>query len=162
MDRASCRMATKNREENRAVASLTVPGGQEFHFPNFSSNFDQFILFFLKLYSFSSSVWFSGWAARPRTREGPGYATGREGGEDRKEDGETTLLPTFAQPGQGQIKTEEDSNYLRRATSDSGWYSHEWVRELLLLVFFFFFFFFNIRWYWICMIDSKNSLQIFE
>ena len=28
----------------RAVASLTVPGGQEFHFPHFSSNFDQFIL----------------------------------------------------------------------------------------------------------------------
>ena len=49
----------------RAVASLTVPGGQEFHFPHFSSNFDQFILFFLKLYSFSSSFWFSGWAVRP-------------------------------------------------------------------------------------------------
>ena len=31
----------------------------------FSSNFDQFILFFLKLYSFSSSFWFSGWAACP-------------------------------------------------------------------------------------------------
>ena len=50
---------------NRAVASLTVPGGQKFHFPHFSSNFDQFILFFLKLYSFSSSFLFSGWAARP-------------------------------------------------------------------------------------------------
>ena len=36
----------------RAVASLTVPGGQEFHFPHFSSNFDQFFLFFLKLYYF--------------------------------------------------------------------------------------------------------------
>ena len=31
---------------SRAVASLTVPGGQEFHFPHFSSNFDQFLLFF--------------------------------------------------------------------------------------------------------------------
>ena len=49
----------------RVVASLTVPGGQEFHFPDFSLNLDQFILFFLKLYSFSSSFWFSGWAARP-------------------------------------------------------------------------------------------------
>ena len=46
----------------RAVASLTVPGGQEFHFPNF----------FLKLWSifpqtllFSSSFWPSGWATGP-------------------------------------------------------------------------------------------------
>ena len=31
---------------SRAVASLTVPGEQEFEFPNFSSNFDQFFLFF--------------------------------------------------------------------------------------------------------------------
>ena len=45
---------------NRAVASLTAPGGQEFHFPHFSSNFDQFFLFFLKLYLFSSSFWPSG------------------------------------------------------------------------------------------------------
>ena len=30
----------------RAVASLTVPGGQEFHFPHFSSNRDQFFLLF--------------------------------------------------------------------------------------------------------------------
>ena len=41
----------------RAVASLTVPGGQEFHFPHFSSNFDKFFLFFLKLFSFPSSFW---------------------------------------------------------------------------------------------------------
>ena len=30
----------------RAVASLTVPDGQDFHFPHFSSNFDQIFLFF--------------------------------------------------------------------------------------------------------------------
>ena len=35
---------------SRAVASLTVLGGQEFHFPHFSSNFDQFSLFFLNFY----------------------------------------------------------------------------------------------------------------
>ena len=40
-----------------AVASLTVPGEQEFHFPRVSSNFDQFFIFFLKLYLFSSSFW---------------------------------------------------------------------------------------------------------
>ena len=49
----------------RAVASLTVPGGQEFHFPHFPSNFDQFLFFFLKLYLFSSSHGPSGWASRP-------------------------------------------------------------------------------------------------
>ena len=49
----------------RAVASLTISGGQKFHFPHFSSNRDQFFLFFLKLCSFSSSFWPSGWATRP-------------------------------------------------------------------------------------------------
>ena len=49
----------------RAVASLTIPGGQDFHFPHFSSNFDQFLLFFLIYFSFSSSFWLSGWASRP-------------------------------------------------------------------------------------------------
>ena len=48
----------------RAVASFTAPGGQEFHFPHFSSNFDQFFLFFLKLYLSTSSFWPSGWASR--------------------------------------------------------------------------------------------------
>ena len=48
----------------RAVASLTVPGGQEFHFPHFFPNFDNYFLFFLKLFSFSSSFWLSGWATR--------------------------------------------------------------------------------------------------
>ena len=49
----------------RAVASLTVPGGQGSTFLIFSSNFDQFSLFFLRFYLFSSSFWLSGWASRP-------------------------------------------------------------------------------------------------
>ena len=59
----------------QGVASLTVPGGQEFPFLHFPSNFDQVFLFFLKLFLFSSSLWLSGWASRPPGREGPGYAT---------------------------------------------------------------------------------------
>ena len=59
----------------RAVASLTVPGGQEFLFPHFSSNFDQFSLSFLNFYAFSSSFWPSGWATRPPGKALPGYAT---------------------------------------------------------------------------------------
>ena len=50
---------------NRAVASLTVPGGQEFHFPHFTSKLDKFFLFFLKLYFFPFSFWASRWASRP-------------------------------------------------------------------------------------------------
>ena len=49
----------------RAVASLTVPGGQDFHFPHFSSNCNQCFLFFLKPCSFSSSFWPSGWTTCP-------------------------------------------------------------------------------------------------
>ena len=48
----------------RAVASLTVPGGQEFHFPHFSSNFDQIFVFSLKLYLFSSSFWPTGFSSK--------------------------------------------------------------------------------------------------
>ena len=61
--RGKCR--TSSTPSFRAVASLAAPAGQEFHFPHFSSNFDQFFLFFLKLYLFSSSFWPSGWASRP-------------------------------------------------------------------------------------------------
>ena len=50
---------------DRAVASLTVPGGQEFHFPHFFLKFQLNFLFFLNLYLFSSSFWPSGWASRP-------------------------------------------------------------------------------------------------
>ena len=55
----------------RGVASLTVPGGQEFHFPHFASNFYWLFLSFLK---FSSSFWPPRVGDSP-TREGPGYAT---------------------------------------------------------------------------------------
>ena len=56
---------TKCTQINRAVASLTVPGGQGSTFLIFSSNFDQFSLFFLRFFSFSSSFCLSGWASRP-------------------------------------------------------------------------------------------------
>ena len=49
----------------RAVASLTVPGGQEFHFPHFFPKILIIFFIFLKLFSFSSSFWLSGWATRP-------------------------------------------------------------------------------------------------
>ena len=52
-------------QKTRAVASLTVPSGQEFHFPHFFLKFRLISLFFLKLYLFSSSFWPSGWASRP-------------------------------------------------------------------------------------------------
>ena len=41
-----------------------VPGGQEFHFPHFSSNFHHFFLFFLKFSTFLSSFWPSGGGGR--------------------------------------------------------------------------------------------------
>ena len=50
----------------RAIASLTVPGGQEFHFPHFFLKSRlSFFLYFLKLNSFSSSFWPSRWASHP-------------------------------------------------------------------------------------------------
>ena len=53
----------------RAVASLTVLGGQEFHFPhfflNFSSNFTNFLRILISAIRVGESP----------TREGPGYAT---------------------------------------------------------------------------------------
>ena len=51
--------------DNRAVASLTVPGGQEFHLPQCSTNRNQLFIFFLKLCSFSSSFSPSGLATCP-------------------------------------------------------------------------------------------------
>ena len=59
----------------RAVASLMAPGGQDFNFPHFSSNIDQFELFFLK----NCLIFFLILALRvgdSPTREGPGYTTG--------------------------------------------------------------------------------------
>ena len=71
--KVTSRSLPKLGEVHRAVASLTVPGGQEFHFPHFSSNFDQFFLFFLNFHFSSSFDPLGGRVAHPRR---PGYATG--------------------------------------------------------------------------------------
>ena len=56
----------------RAVASLTIPGGQKFQFPYFSSNSNQFFLpFLIFLLTLALLV------GESPTREGPGYATGQ-------------------------------------------------------------------------------------
>ena len=60
----------------RAVASLTVPGGQEFHFPHFFLKFQSIFLIFPQ----TLLIFFLILALRvgdSPTREGPGYATGR-------------------------------------------------------------------------------------
>ena len=54
----------------RAVASLTVPGGQEFHFPQFFLNFQSIFLIFPQ----TLLIFFLTLALRVH-REGPGYAT---------------------------------------------------------------------------------------
>ena len=59
----------------RAVASLTVPGGQEFHFPHF---FLKFLLIFL-IFPQTLLIFFLILALRvgdSPTQKGPGYATG--------------------------------------------------------------------------------------
>ena len=59
----------------RAVASLTVPGGQEFHFPPFFLKFWSIFLIFPQ----TLLIFFLILALRvgdSPTREGPGYATG--------------------------------------------------------------------------------------
>ena len=58
----------------RAVASLTVSGGQEFHFPHFFPKFWSFFLIFPQTFV----IFFLILALRvgdSPTREGPGYAT---------------------------------------------------------------------------------------
>ena len=58
----------------RAVASLTVPGGQEFHFPYFFLKFQLIFLIFPQ----TLLIFFLIFALRvgeSPTREGPGYAT---------------------------------------------------------------------------------------
>ena len=60
--------------EARAVASLTVPGGQEFHFPHFFLKFRSIFLIFPQ----TLPIFFLILALRvgeSPTREGPGYAT---------------------------------------------------------------------------------------
>ena len=60
----------------RAVASLTVPGGQEFHFPHFFLKFRSIFVTFPRTFL----IFFLILALRvgdSLTREGPGYATDR-------------------------------------------------------------------------------------
>ena len=58
---------------SRTVASLTVPGGQEFHFPHF------FPHILINFYFFSHFTYFlphfGSWVGNSPTQEGPGYAT---------------------------------------------------------------------------------------
>ena len=54
---------SKRHSSIRAVASLTVARVPLSSF--FYSNFNQFFLFFLKLYLFFPSFWPSGWSTRP-------------------------------------------------------------------------------------------------
>ena len=62
-------------ETTRGVANLTVPGGQEFHFPHFSSNFYRLDLFFPQIFLIFVLVLALQVGDSP-TWEGPGYATG--------------------------------------------------------------------------------------
>ena len=60
-----CTSITKINNTQGCRQPRAVTGGQEFYFPYFSSNRNQFFLFFLKLCSFSPSFWSSKWANRP-------------------------------------------------------------------------------------------------
>ena len=58
----------------RAVASLTVPGGQEFHFPHFLLKFRSIYLVFPQTLLIFFLILVLRVGGSP-TREGPGYAT---------------------------------------------------------------------------------------
>ena len=58
----------------RAVASLTVPGGQEFHFPHFFPKFWSFFLIFPQTFLIFFLILALQVGDSP-TREGPGYTT---------------------------------------------------------------------------------------
>ena len=59
-------MTFHSRTSVRAVASLTVPGGQGFHFPHFLLKFQSiFLIFPQTLLIFFSSFWPFWWATRP-------------------------------------------------------------------------------------------------
>ena len=58
----------------RAVASLTVPGGQEFHFPHFFPKFRSILLIFPQTFFIFFLILVLRVGESP-TREGPGYAT---------------------------------------------------------------------------------------
>ena len=61
--------------EFRAVASLTVPGGQEFHFPHFFLKFQSIFLIFPQILLIFFLILALRVSESP-TREGPGYASG--------------------------------------------------------------------------------------
>ena len=63
------------KDTRRAVASLTVPGGQEFHFPHFFLKFRLSFLIFPQLLLIFFLILALRVGESP-TREGPGYATG--------------------------------------------------------------------------------------
>ena len=67
--------SSKNtRKTTRALASLTAPGGQELHFPNFFLKFRSiFLIFPQTLLIFFLILAFR--VGESPTREGPGYAT---------------------------------------------------------------------------------------
>ena len=57
---------TPRQDYRQGRSQPHCPGvGKISTFLKFSSNFDQFDLFFLKVFSFASSFWPSGWASRP-------------------------------------------------------------------------------------------------
>ena len=64
----------KNWTKNRAVASLTVPGGQEFHFPHFFLKFWSLFLIFPQTFLIFFLILALRVGESP-TQEGPGYAT---------------------------------------------------------------------------------------
>ena len=62
-----CFLQATKYSSDRAVASPSLPGGQDKTFPQLQCFliFLYFLSFFLKFSSFSSSFWSSGWATRP-------------------------------------------------------------------------------------------------
>ena len=62
---------------NRSVASLTVPGGQEFHFPHFFLKFGSSFLTFPQTFLIFFLILTLRVGKLP-TREGPGFATAEQ------------------------------------------------------------------------------------
>ena len=61
-------------EMHRAVASLTVLGGHEFHFPHLFLKFWSILLIFPQTFLIFFLIFI--WPSESPTREGPGYGTG--------------------------------------------------------------------------------------
>ena len=86
----------------RAVASLTVPGGQEFHFPHFflkfRSIFPQTLLIFFLILALR--------VGESPTREGPGYATVMPGSSEFKPFVKSLVFRRMAQSSRTDAKNE--------------------------------------------------------